>query len=429
MIREEFINPNPTRSQSYTGDRSPNLHKLPAISPIVEGKTTVRYFSEPLPTSEPLNSTMEARTTRKLEPLGSVSTTTKNIAREPEKRSPIIQAKHFSILPLVGGTMMCRRQLRALRSHHHDSTQYRALYSGVKTFWRNQKLIHFDFYHHIDVRAIEIIPFDPITNKELNRIYLDLSIILESLHQQEDTTEDMKYEFQSEDKVQKLEDKVAERSRIVSHILARLQQDDKHGVLYASLVNDVYSAILTKPPSILHPIKLTRRRRSTGEEIDATITALLLPLPLPLSFPHQLFPHSLPLPLPLHLHNETLALKDSTSVCTSRDITSAINAINSTHESAIESRNKKIDISRCMENKNPVRKRWIQAIDSVLHIQDEKKIMDRWIQIYADDVSMKRIHNSLLDSPSAGASSERHQQWVQIYSSKASRDASKTSRI
>ena len=62
-----------------------------------------------------------------------------------------------------------------------EGTHYRLLYSGAKLFWRTSTNIDLDIYIHVIAHCVEIIPFDSIKAKELNRIYLDYTKALESI--------------------------------------------------------------------------------------------------------------------------------------------------------------------------------------------------------------------------------------------------------
>ena len=81
------------------------------------------------------------------------------------------------------------------------------------------------------------------------------------------------------------------RTHITSYILSRLQQESElttkqadtsnpkktlaRKVIFVQLINDESgSPQLSTPPSTLIPVQKARRRRSTGEEIDAAIASL-----------------------------------------------------------------------------------------------------------------------------------------------------------
>ena len=62
-----------------------------------------------------------------------------------------------------------------------EGAHYKLLYNGSKLFWRTQRTVDFDIYHHILPHAIEVIAFDSEKHKEINRLYLDYEILSENV--------------------------------------------------------------------------------------------------------------------------------------------------------------------------------------------------------------------------------------------------------
>ena len=48
---------------------------------------------------------------------------------------------------------------------------------GSKFFWRNQRTVVLDLYQHILSQTVEVIAFDSDKHKEMNRVYLDASVL------------------------------------------------------------------------------------------------------------------------------------------------------------------------------------------------------------------------------------------------------------
>lgn len=174
--------------------------------------------------------------------------------------------------------------------HEHDDSKqpeqeegrdYRLLYSGSKFYWRTQHTVDFDIYHHFATKTIEIIPHNNTHQKEMNRIYLNYDSACQMIQDAVDTEVENRVKAVTNDRFAKAPDKQAIREdvllqKLVTYLLSRLhfEADDGHGkAKITALSQDSF------PPDFLHaehpagliPIKVTRRRRSTAEEIDETI--------------------------------------------------------------------------------------------------------------------------------------------------------------
>jgi hypothetical protein len=219
-----------------------------------------------------------------------------------------------------------------------EGEHFTALYIGSKLFWRTQETIDFHFYHHILPHCIEIVGYDSVKTKELNRIYLDYFTIYEIMLE-------TKREFPNEIEQLK-QDEEYQRASIATYILQRLQLQsnntislagDTHStnnnssnnntsdtvatlkaltattdamlaststttttsavtaanspsaphaanpsngagnmLVFTRLAGDTYtrSPVIDKPPIVLIPVVIHRRRRTSSQEIDDTITSL-----------------------------------------------------------------------------------------------------------------------------------------------------------
>lgn len=238
-----------------------------------------------------------------------------------------------------------------------EGEHFKMLYTGSKFFWRTQESIDLHFYLHILPHTIEIISYDTTKSKELNRVYLDystlLDIVIDSTKAQNSMQREMAKKKEAEEETEmngenspnapnavapsfgsgKLSgisgkmtvnlrtDEDAQRTALTTYILQRLQLQtvstsvagDTHtsvstkigstkdllnsassptlpslaavtanpqingsAMTFVKLAGDNYkrSPVLEKPPIVLVPVVVTRRRRTNAEEIDATISSL-----------------------------------------------------------------------------------------------------------------------------------------------------------
>jgi hypothetical protein len=186
-----------------------------------------------------------------------------------------------------------------------EGEHYILLYSGSKFFWRTQDTIDLHIYLHILPNCLEVISYDTNKSKETNRIYLDYGRLVEVIK--------INKNFQWEET-----DEEGKRNQVITFVLQRLQLSTAANNAFTNSkdANDVTTAfngitsttasvavpsgnilvfakqtgddfttdpssaynqrtpVLEKPPVVLVPITITRRRRTNAEEIDATITGL-----------------------------------------------------------------------------------------------------------------------------------------------------------
>eukprot|EP01031_Cornospumella_fuschlensis_P028526 gene28526-34435_t len=186
------------------------------------------------------------------------------------------KAKEAGLAALVSPPKATKKELVTQEEGMH----YRLLYSGSKLYWRTQENLDFDIYHHFLAHAIEIIPFHPGKLKEMPRIYCDYEEVVQAVqaHIQEDMTAKV-----NEAKVNKFENlpnhvhlkEEIELKRIVTYLLQRLQYSDGKCTFTPLSADDPDNfPILEVAPVVLIPIKLTRRRKSSAEEIQQTMTRI-----------------------------------------------------------------------------------------------------------------------------------------------------------
>jgi hypothetical protein len=189
-----------------------------------------------------------------------------------------------------------------------EGEHYILLYSGSKFFWRTQDTIDLHIYLHILPNCLEVISYDTNKSKETNRIYLDYGRLVEVIK----TNKNFQWEETDEE---------GKRNQVITFVLQRLQlstaannaftnSKDANDVVTTSAFNGITTSttasvavpsgnilvfakqtgddfttdpsiaynqrtpVLEKPPVVLVPITITRRRRTNAEEIDATITGL-----------------------------------------------------------------------------------------------------------------------------------------------------------
>lgn len=166
-----------------------------------------------------------------------------------------------------------------------EGKDYKLLYFGSKFFWRSQDNIDMSFFHHVLCDAIEIIPFDVYKNRGLDRVYLDMPLMLELVAGS--TVKPSSEEKRSSSKFSKpsisQDTDEATRKALTTAILARLHLHDKvpasagptaepnRLIKYLPAATDPKdkNPLLEKPPGALIPITVTHRRNTSAEEVKA----------------------------------------------------------------------------------------------------------------------------------------------------------------
>ncbi len=177
-----------------------------------------------------------------------------------------------------------------------EGTHYRLLYSGSKLFWRTNETIDLDIYFHVIAHTIEIIAFDSVKSREW-RLYLQYETVLnilektikEALAAKEEAAHKLPHKFtvSKENNVSAsmyvevmLEE--VRQTTITNYILNRIQlvasspAAPNGGIEFQKLGGDdsKVTPLLPAPPQALIPIVVNRRRKTSAEEIEKTISGL-----------------------------------------------------------------------------------------------------------------------------------------------------------
>jgi hypothetical protein len=192
-------------------------------------------------------------------------------------------------------TLAAERKDLEILQKQQEGVDYKLLYTGTKLYWRTQKSIDFNFYHHVLADVIEIVAFDPEKHKELNRVYLDYSIMMEwmsakvkmGMIEREQQIAQIKQRdrfFSVTVEAMNEYEKELQRTTLTTFILQRLQiqsltienSNVTTGIAFVSLpVDHVDSAaVLTVLPAVLVPVNLTYRRRTTADDHKEAIKSL-----------------------------------------------------------------------------------------------------------------------------------------------------------
>eukprot|EP01039_Chlorochromonas_danica_P010255 gene10255-11350_t len=164
-----------------------------------------------------------------------------------------------------------------------EGLHFKMLYTGSKFFWRTQDNVDLHFFHHILPDVIEIVSYDCVRGKEMNRIYLDYGCVWDNArHNYHKNTRDANPIVEEESKRQILTTYILQRLQLstISNQIAAITDHDtpvgSTGMCFAKLSGDEKdrSPVLEKPPIVLVPVVVTRRRRTNAEEIEATISSL-----------------------------------------------------------------------------------------------------------------------------------------------------------
>lgn len=196
-----------------------------------------------------------------------------------------------------------------------EGKHYRLIYSGSKLFWRTQETIDLNIFHHILPSTIEVVSYDTMKSKEMNRIYLDYANLCDqsgvtaaaqasagaraaaaraqAAREMEATSArgtaanaaHLAATAAAEAASALASDPasvVDETSMIARYIVQRLQLGNPVGntslkkMEFVKLSSDTYvkSPVMEKVPVVLIPISVARRRRTNAEEIEATISSL-----------------------------------------------------------------------------------------------------------------------------------------------------------
>ena len=205
-----------------------------------------------------------------------------------------------------------------------EGKHYRLIYSGSKLFWRTQETVDLNIYHHIIPFAVEVVSYDTVKCKELNRLYLDYGQLCDQsgISAAHSASAGAKAAAARAQAAKEIEQKNAkgdaiakaaelanaavstadigtvathlpatngatteeedEAATIARFIIQRLQLGNPVGTStmktmeFVKLSSDVSDKpiLLPKMPVTIIPIAVPRRRRTNAEEIEATINNL-----------------------------------------------------------------------------------------------------------------------------------------------------------
>jgi hypothetical protein len=167
-----------------------------------------------------------------------------------------------------------------------EGVDYRLMYSGSKFFWRTNDTVDIHIYYHTLSGTYEVISFDVNRHKEFNRVYLNNYPILTNLEEAviKEVSAKLKASDQKDkgrftsnvaevDKAAMLDE--ARRYLTQSFILERLKLDvsgNTKSVSFVQLSKDTSDpsqpVLLAERPSVLVPVSVARRRRTTTEDVN-----------------------------------------------------------------------------------------------------------------------------------------------------------------
>jgi hypothetical protein len=218
--------------------------------------------------------------------------------------------------PLFPTTASGKLQPKQIEGKH-----YRLLYSGSKLFWRTQETVDLNIYHHIVPSTVEVVSYDTVKGKEMPRIYLEYGALcdLSGVTATAMATAGARAAAARAAAARDMEAKnmaafgaapnsaavlaahaatveataalnaaadptnVEDEAAIVArYIIQRLQLGTPatpsalKPMEFVKLSSDTYerSPVLPRPPIVLIPIAVARRRRTNAEEIEATMNSL-----------------------------------------------------------------------------------------------------------------------------------------------------------
>eukprot|EP01038_Epipyxis_sp_PR26KG_P007513 gene7513-10235_t len=200
----------------------------------------------------------------------------------------IIQKKEEEIAQAAKEAEEKAIQEEKLKQPMKEGIDFSLLYDGSKLFWRTQRSVDINIYNHIPLETLEIIAFDAVTHKELPRIYINYKLLCEIIQPKLDASVEAKYNelildrFNTVTKEQLYDEQ--KPAAVITYILQRLSEDSSDSIdsrmkpiVYtpALSVDDINNLPLRpSPPLLLKPIHVSRRRRTSGEEISEAFNEL-----------------------------------------------------------------------------------------------------------------------------------------------------------
>jgi len=247
-----------------------------------------------------------------------------------------------------------------------EGKDYKHLYYGSKFFWRTSDNIDFTFFHHLLVDTIEVVGFSVYKNKELSRLYLNMYMVKVKLEEggqlEPFSDKHLKSAKEKQEALQKYEEQA--RIAVTSFVLARLQLDTKptgeQFVFYQPAGGDdaKTTPLLAERPLLLVPRPVVHRRNTSTEEVNRKLEDLRL---------------------------DQIALSQATS--RAEKVGQYVVSFATTFKKS----------SKRLAGLNPVRRRWVMAINRVLQINGVERTIN----------FLKEQEEAKLNEPKAGKAGRR----------------------
>lgn len=226
-----------------------------------------------------------------------------------------------------------------------EGKDYKHLYYGSKFFWRTSDNIDFTFFLHLLVDTIEVVGFSVYKNKELSRLYLNMYMVKVKLEEGGQLEPFSDKHLKSAKEKQEALQKYDEQSRIAvtSFVLARLQLDTKptgeQVVYYQPAGGDdtKTTPLLSERPLLLVPRPVVHRRNTSTEEVNRKLEDLRL---------------------------DQIALSQATS--RAEKVGQYVVSFTTNFKKS----------SKRLSGLNPVRRRWVMAINRVLQINGVERTIN-----------------------------------------------------
>ena len=151
--------------------------------------------------------------------------------------------------------------------------QYQLVYSGSKYYWRTNLMIEVDIYHHVEGDALEVVIFNYSTDSEMERIYVDASVLTRSQHKSIlESVEISRKKIANADRFAKINiDTLYEkewRNNLATHVLSRLKLrkvGEIDNILFEE--HEMPHARFERIPKKVVPVFVQRSKRTHEEEL------------------------------------------------------------------------------------------------------------------------------------------------------------------
>uniref|UniRef100_A0A7S0XDU4 Uncharacterized protein n=1 Tax=Chromulina nebulosa TaxID=96789 RepID=A0A7S0XDU4_9STRA len=211
----------------------------------------------------------------------------KNIedAQQSARDTALLQSNALSQTVTSKGTDLVLKKLQ------EEGVDYRLVYSGSKFFWRTQDNIDFHIYHHVNSDVVEVISFDNVKDKELNRLYFQFKIIANLIEEEVNRNIDLKYKELAIEKNAVIPSRdilypQIQRNCLATYLLSRLQVHEGKITFLTSIglsstfspssdaQSKLVSPLLNLPPNNLVPVSVDRRRKTNSHQYTNVLVEL-----------------------------------------------------------------------------------------------------------------------------------------------------------